>query len=383
MEHDDAPEVYHPSDKEVVPGVAPEASSPQGVTQPAGMLAASRRQRQICGCGALTFVLSSIITGLVIGVIALAAGVGVEANRANRAEAQLMAAGSTPTTNPSETFNSLDLNCTQSPSVVSGTIFQTIVWKQNFQIACNIDTPYSPLQSLFVADFADCMAACASYSAYTPKNFISADAGVNKTCGGVTFVPLWTNQTKAMVGGATGNCYLKPGPMKESDLTAPQTNIGTEIHSAFAVNITFVGGGALVPLSFSNTSFARSILRVTPKVDIYVAKIPEMKTLDESKTQDIVDENTWAVKTADTHIITMSFGEPGPPPPPYPASHVDVIRVHASDGFGNPANFNPSPDPHGDNVTNVGIAIDSSPELLYTYREVRSLLRAISKKREG
>ena len=52
----------------------------------------------------------------------------------------------------------------------------------------------------------------------------------NTTCTGVSFIPLWTVKDDAEKGGAPGNCYLKAGPIKESDLEFP--NIGTECHAA-------------------------------------------------------------------------------------------------------------------------------------------------------
>jgi hypothetical protein len=94
---------------------------------------------------------------------------------------------------------------------------------------CNSDTVYGPLMSLFVGDFDDCMDACASYSYYTASDFSNGTL-VNQTCAAVSFVPLWTNRTAAFIGGAPGNCYLKPGPQNRTALYTP--NIGTECHSA-------------------------------------------------------------------------------------------------------------------------------------------------------
>lgn len=81
--------------------------------------------------------------------------------------------------------------------------------------------------SLFAADFDACMDSCASYSFYEPKFFGN---NVNTTCGGVSFIPLWTQKANATTGKAPGNCYLKPAPQNVNNLTIP--NIGTECHAA-------------------------------------------------------------------------------------------------------------------------------------------------------
>lgn len=81
--------------------------------------------------------------------------------------------------------------------------------------------------SLFTADFETCIDACAGYTKYIPTMFAKNE---NTTCAAVSFVPLWTIKDKAEAGSAPGNCYLKSGPMKKSDLKVP--NIGTECHAA-------------------------------------------------------------------------------------------------------------------------------------------------------
>ncbi|KAK1763247.1 hypothetical protein QBC33DRAFT_480070 [Phialemonium atrogriseum] len=135
------------------------------------------------------------------------------------------------------------------------------------------------------------------------------------------------------------------------------------------------------------THVTRLLLRTAPLAEIYVAKISEDKHLDESKVQDMVDAITWAAETVDAHIITMSFGmkkevpvvaeaishalhrgklifaaaanEGGLQPRAYPASHPGVICIHASDGYGTPATFNPNPEVVGDNFSTVGTGIES------------------------
>jgi hypothetical protein len=72
-----------------------------------------------------------------------------------------------------------------------------------------------------------CIDACSSYSMYTPRFFGSSH---NTTCGGVSFVPLWTDKAIAQNGTAPGNCYLKPTPQNVAGLNLP--TIGTECHAA-------------------------------------------------------------------------------------------------------------------------------------------------------
>lgn len=81
--------------------------------------------------------------------------------------------------------------------------------------------------SLFTSDMYSCIDACSAYSIYTPRFFGS---GQNTTCGGISFIPLWTNKTAADAGKAPGNCYLKPTPQNATRLNTP--DIGTECHAA-------------------------------------------------------------------------------------------------------------------------------------------------------
>lgn len=81
--------------------------------------------------------------------------------------------------------------------------------------------------ALFASDFDTCMDACASYSMYLPKTFPNSNL---TTCGGVSFIPLWTTKADALEGHAPGNCYLKPLPQTVTGLNVP--NAGTEVHAA-------------------------------------------------------------------------------------------------------------------------------------------------------
>jgi len=58
-------------------------------------------------------------------------------------------------------------------------------------------------------------------------------------------------------------------------------------------------------------------------------------------------------------VFAAAANEGGLEPRAYPASLPGVICIHASDGYGTPAEFNPTPE-SGDNFSTVGIAIDSA-----------------------
>jgi hypothetical protein len=80
-----------------------------------------------------------------------------------------------------------------------------------------------------VGNFDDCMDACSAFSYYMERDFANATA-TNQTCVGVSFIPAWTNRTKAIDGGTPGNCYLHSGPQNRTALSDP--NNGSETHAA-------------------------------------------------------------------------------------------------------------------------------------------------------
>ncbi|KAI1267085.1 hypothetical protein F5Y18DRAFT_378844 [Xylariaceae sp. FL1019] len=183
--------------------------------------------RRICGVPFLVFVLSTAIAALLVATVGLAAGTGVQSNRANDAEAKLaqfMANSST---------KAIDGGCSADPGAVSGTTYTSDYNnKPTFKIYCNNDAPNSPLISLFVGNIQDCMDACGFYSSYIPDNFPKAPSNSNATCAGISFIPNWTNRTYAQeqAGNAPGNCYLKPGPQNTTALTPPSGN--DAVHAA-------------------------------------------------------------------------------------------------------------------------------------------------------
>ncbi|OTA94315.1 hypothetical protein M434DRAFT_269947 [Hypoxylon sp. CO27-5] len=198
--------------------------------------------KRIMGCTVLVFILSVIIALLSAAVIGLAAGTGVEASRANDAEARLAsisASGASPTTvtvtaptsTPSD-FSNIDNGCSRNSAEVTGKTYASAFFNRPiFTMYCNSDAPNNPLSSLFVGNFNDCMDACASYSFYIPFDFSTNSTSNNATCAGVSFIPAWTNRTFAEEGTAPGNCYLKPGPQNRTALNNPNIG-GSAVHAA-------------------------------------------------------------------------------------------------------------------------------------------------------
>lgn len=97
------------------------------------------RPRTICGCTSIVFLLCCIIALLAAAVIGLAAGTGVEANRANNATNQLLAISSSLAQSATKTvstpaatttaFNSLDDGCSNNPSGITGSQYTSFACK--------------------------------------------------------------------------------------------------------------------------------------------------------------------------------------------------------------------------------------------------------------
>ncbi|KAB5572478.1 hypothetical protein GE09DRAFT_1217038 [Coniochaeta sp. 2T2.1] len=238
------PEAYH--DGSTFAGTAPSASPYTAAASPFSQNAmvdppTKKSKGVICGCSLLVFILSCIIALLSAAVIGLAAGTGVEANRANDANNKLAAlsasvssAAATKTSStpaPTATsFNDIDRGCTNDPDNVSGTTYRSfsLLGNTTFTVYCNRDAPGDSHMSLFTANMDSCIDACSSWSMYTSRAF--PGNGRNTTCGGVSFIPLWTDKVVAKNGSAPGNCYLKPAPQNFAALETPM--IGTECHAA-------------------------------------------------------------------------------------------------------------------------------------------------------
>ncbi|KAL2177263.1 uncharacterized protein P884DRAFT_278009 [Thermothelomyces heterothallicus CBS 202.75] len=205
--------------------------------------------RTICGCSLPVFVLSCVIALLAAAVIGLAAATGVQAQRASSAESDLseLRASVAGNSTPSQGSNApvvIDDGCSENPDSVDKTIYTSfsLLGARKFRRYCNKDAPRPPLLSLFTADFATCMDACAAYTQYVPRSFGGATANTSLTvCAAVSFIPAWTDKAIADAGGAPGNCYLKGGPQTEALLTTP--NIGVDCHAAIYAGADSSSGG--------------------------------------------------------------------------------------------------------------------------------------------
>ncbi|EHA54920.1 hypothetical protein MGG_01729 [Pyricularia oryzae 70-15] len=196
------------------------------------------KKKTLCGCSVIVFILSVIIAVLIGAVVGLASGTGIQTARFNEANDKLqsleasMASKSFPTGTgnaPAATTTAvIDNGCSSNPTAVNGkdyTAFE-LLGSTIFTMRCGKDVNAPVLMSLFVPDFNSCMDSCSSWTTYAPRMFGSND---NTTCTGVSFIPLWTNKTIALKGGAPGNCYLKKNASTGSFQTG---NAGTPVHGA-------------------------------------------------------------------------------------------------------------------------------------------------------
>ncbi|KAI0096787.1 hypothetical protein GGR51DRAFT_492002 [Nemania sp. FL0031] len=167
----------------------------------------------------LISVLSITIFLLFAATVGLAAGVGVLSRKANTAESRTAALLSNDT--------DIDRGCSSNPESATGTFYTSQAFgSPSFKILCNTDIGISPVQSLFVSNFDDCIDACASYSFYTAGNFPgSSPSDNNLTCNAVSFITQWTNRSVALSNNAPGNCYLKPGPLANASLSGGEVHI--------------------------------------------------------------------------------------------------------------------------------------------------------------
>ncbi|KAK3398644.1 hypothetical protein B0T20DRAFT_453367 [Sordaria brevicollis] len=213
----------------------------------------------ICGCSLLTFALSCIIALLSAAVIGLAAGTGIEASRANDAVTKLAAYTSanpavastsvSPGTSTTATAAStggigsatslsgveIDSGCSSRLDKVNGTIYTSLkpLGQLRYKIYCSSDYWRDPnkkhdLAAIFTPDFEGCMEACASWTRYVVPKGDSKNATWN--CEAVSFIPDWTNRSVAKAGGASGNCYLKPGPVSLDKLG--NNTLKIDVHAA-------------------------------------------------------------------------------------------------------------------------------------------------------
>lgn len=151
----------------------------------------------VCGASTVVIVLSAIIAALFVAVVGLAAGTGVEANRANVAEAQVRSMSAAASTVAAKTvtataaaaaatitsLDALDAGCSTNAAGVSGSTYGAFACEffsveefcdehaeysritygaviggdRSFTLQCNADAVGSPLLKLFASDIHTCM----------------------------------------------------------------------------------------------------------------------------------------------------------------------------------------------------------------------------------
>jgi hypothetical protein len=86
---------------------------------------------------------------------------------------------------------------------------------------------------MLTLDFEACMDACAAWSAHGAT--VLGKDNTNATCGGVRFVPAWTDRAVAYKRNARGNCFLQSAPQSVDSLTKPDLAGDVTCHAAILV----------------------------------------------------------------------------------------------------------------------------------------------------
>ncbi|KAH7118556.1 hypothetical protein B0J13DRAFT_569382 [Dactylonectria estremocensis] len=216
---------------------------------PAQSTRGEAQKRLQCGCSLVVLILSIIIAALSVAVIGLAAGTGIATNNYNEANQKLEAlsseyasqktatltvtdtitnsatgtATSSSESATSTSYSDITNGCSDSDETTTGETYKSKFYDgSSYTMYCNRDAPNGGLFSLFTGNFDGCMEACTAWNSFNATN--------TTACAAVSFIPLWADITVAKEGDAPGDCYLKPGPQDEDNLTTP--NIGTECHAA-------------------------------------------------------------------------------------------------------------------------------------------------------
>ncbi|KAK4147263.1 uncharacterized protein C8A04DRAFT_34008 [Dichotomopilus funicola] len=219
-------------------------------------------------------ILSVLVALLAAAVVGLATAAGLLAKRVNEAEAEVAAAaaattggntatsegvcvgasdgtgtgttGDVATTTVTTTVRATATGTAQGSPVVdvsngcsdrderiSGTNYKTQIFHQKtFTRYCNSQPKAFPIYGMLTLDFEACMDACAAWSDH-PE--ILGPGNTNATCGGVRFVPAWTDRAVAYKSNARGNCFLQAAPQTTKDLMKPDLTDRVTCHAAILV----------------------------------------------------------------------------------------------------------------------------------------------------
>ncbi|KAH6640178.1 hypothetical protein F5144DRAFT_87683 [Chaetomium tenue] len=204
-----------------------------------------------------TVLILSILVGvLAAAVVGLATATGLMAKRANDAETANLSQNavdgtfSTVTTTATTTTTAtviavsgtaspvpiIDLSngCGDKNEKISGTTYTTQIFgKVSYVRYCNAQLKQFPIYGMLTLDFEACMDACAAWSS-KGREILGKD-NPNAICGGVRFVPAWTNRTLAWATNARGNCFLHKSPQTVDDLQDPDLKDKVPCHAAILV----------------------------------------------------------------------------------------------------------------------------------------------------
>ncbi|KAH6843427.1 hypothetical protein B0I37DRAFT_217727 [Chaetomium sp. MPI-CAGE-AT-0009] len=206
-----------------------------------------------------TILILSILVGvLAAAVVGLATATGLMARRASNAESAnpqqaingtcptvtTTAATATATTtvvisttgasDPPAPVVDLSNGCSDRNERISGTTYTTQIFgKVGFIRYCNAQLKEFPIYGMLTLDFEACMDACAAWSSKGPE--VLGEDNPNAICGGVRFVPAWTNRTLAWATNARGNCFLHKTPQTVDDLMEPDLKDKVPCHAAILV----------------------------------------------------------------------------------------------------------------------------------------------------
>lgn len=89
---------------------------------------------------------------------------------------------------------------------------------------------------MLTQDFETCMDTCASWT--SKGDDVIGTNEINSKCGGVRFVPAWTDRTEACNKQARGNCFLQGGRQTRDRLQKPDLAEGVTCHAGLVTTST-------------------------------------------------------------------------------------------------------------------------------------------------